>query len=99
MDAPKLEQELGAMQSQSRMGQIQQKVAAGIRRLNRALLTLNFRREPIYLPEDQIATERFAEYAVALRKLDYLQWARHFVTRLIHNETWEHQLADALAQA
>jgi hypothetical protein len=77
-----------------------EEVAAGIRRLNQALLTLNFRREPIYLPEDQIASARFAKYAVALRKLDYLQWARRaFVTRLIHNQTWEQQLADALERA
>jgi hypothetical protein len=77
-----------------------EEVAAAIRRLNRALLTLNFRREPIYLPEDQIATARYGKYAVALRKLDYLQWTRRaFVTRLIHNQTWEQQLADALAQA
>jgi hypothetical protein len=77
-----------------------EEVAAGIGRLNRTLLTLNFRREPIYLPEDQIATPRYAKYAVALRKLDYLRWTREaFLTRLIHNESWDRQLADALARA
>ena len=43
-------------------------VTGGIRRLNRALLTLNFRREPIYVPEDQMRSGRFARYRVALRK-------------------------------
>jgi hypothetical protein len=75
-------------------------VAKGVRRLNRALLTLNFRREPIYLPKEQIETPRYARYVVALRKLDYLIWTREaFVTRLIHNATWEQQLETALGEA
>ncbi len=48
-------------------------VAAGIRRLNRALLTLNFRREPIYLPDEQLQQGRHARYLVAVRRLDYLR--------------------------
>jgi hypothetical protein len=77
-----------------------EEVKAGIGRLNRALLTLNFRREPIYLPQDQIESGRFARYRVALRKLDYLRWAREaFVTRLIHSETWDRQLEESMNRA
>jgi hypothetical protein len=75
-------------------------VTAAIARLNRALLTLNFRREPIYLTDDQIATGRWARYRAAVRKLDYLQWARAaFIGRAIHNTTWEQQLLDLAKQA
>jgi len=75
-------------------------VAEGVARLNRALLTLNFRREPIYLTDEQIATGRYAKYRVALRKLDYLQWTRTaFLGRAIHNATWEQQLRDLVARA
>jgi hypothetical protein len=75
-------------------------VAEAVARLNRALLTLNFRREPIYLTDDQIATGRYAKYRVALRKLDYLQWTRAaFLGRAVHNATWEQQVQDLLAKA
>ena len=75
-------------------------VTAAVARVNRALLTLNFRREPIYLPDDQITTGSYARYRAALRKLDYLQWTRQaFLGRAIHNTTWEQQLVDLAAQA
>jgi hypothetical protein len=75
-------------------------VAASVAKLNRALLTLNFRREPIYLTDEQIATGRWARYRAAIRKLDYLQWTRAaFLGRAIHNTTWEQQLVDLAAQA
>lgn len=69
-------------------------------RLNRALLTLNFRREPIYASEEEIASGRFSRYGVALRKLPYLHEARErFLGRAIHDATWRDQVADALARA
>ena len=75
-------------------------VARSIRSLNRALLQLNFRREPIYLPEDQIASGPYARYRVALRKLDYLRATREaFLGRAIHNATWEDQVRAAIASA
>jgi len=75
-------------------------VTAAIARLNRALLTLNLRREPIYLTDDQIATGRWARYRAAVRKLDYLQWTRSaFLGRAIHNATWEQQLLDLAKHA
>jgi len=75
-------------------------VAAAVARLNRALLTLNFRREPIYLSDEQVASGRYARYRAALRRLDYLQWTRRaFVGRAIHDATWERQLGDLIARA
>jgi hypothetical protein len=75
-------------------------VGRGIARLNRALLQLNFRREPIYLSDEQIETGAFARYRVALRKLDYLRWARQaFLGRAVHNASWESQIREALGRA
>ena len=75
-------------------------VARGIASLNRALIQLNFRREPIYLSDEQIATGAFARYRVALRKLDYLRWARQaFLRRAIHNASWDAQVREALGRA
>ncbi|HCO03405.1 MAG TPA: hypothetical protein DIT48_08625, partial [Actinobacteria bacterium] len=55
---------------------VEAEVAAAVARLNRTLLSLNFRREPIYTSDEQIQEGPFGRYRVALRKLDYLQWAR-----------------------
>jgi len=77
-------------------------VAEGIARLNRALLTLNFRREPIYLTDEQITAGAYTRYAVALRKLGHLRWTRTaFLGRAIHMDdaTWRAQLEDAIAKA
>src|SRR5919197_745644 len=71
-----------------------------IARLNRALLTLNFRREPIYAQAEEIETGQFQKYRVAVRKLDYLRFARDsFLGRAIHNATWKAQVDAALARA
>ncbi len=74
-------------------------VAAAVARLNRALLTLNFRREPIYTSDEQIQAGPFGRYRVALRKLDYLQWARKaFLGRALHTDpaAWRSQLDAAV---
>ena len=74
--------------------------AAGMARLNRALLTLNFRREPILASDEDIATPRFARYRVAVRKLPYLRETREaFLGRAIHDDTWERQLDAAASRA
>ena len=68
--------------------------------LNRALLTLNFRREPILATDDEIATGRFARYRVAVRHLDHLRWARQaYLGRATHTGTWEQQVREAAAKA
>jgi hypothetical protein len=77
-----------------------EEVGRSIARLNRALLQLNFRREPIYLPEEQIEQGRFGAYRVALRKLDYLRWARKaFLGRAVHNASWPAQVEAAVGRS
>ena len=80
--------------------QLGEEVGRSIHRLNRALLQLNFRREPIYLSDEEIASGDFARYRVALRKLDYLRLAREaFLGRAVHNAGWEKQVLEAARRA
>ena len=77
-------------------------VARSIARLNRALLALNLRREPIYLPEERLSAGEDSRYRVALRKLPYLRDARAaFLGRAAHTsaDAWRRQVDEALARA
>jgi hypothetical protein len=75
-------------------------VAAAIRELNRALVLLNFRREPIYLPDESLEIHpRFRRYAIACRKLPELRRLRaSFLGRAIHtsSQVWLRQMEDFL---
>lgn len=72
-------------------------VGRAIATLNRALLLLNFRRDPIRLPAEQLRQPAHARYLVALRHLEYLRWAREaFLGRVVHGSTWEQQVAEAV---
>ena len=73
-----------------------------IQRLNRAFLLLNFRREPIYLPDDTLEIQpRYRRYAVACRKIPVLKGLRRaFLGRAIHTspEAWQNQVESILAK-
>ena len=77
-------------------------VELAIRELNRALVLLNFRREPIYLPDDSLEIQpRFRRYAIACRKLPELRRLRAaFLGRAIHTslENWGTQFKGFLAK-
>jgi len=74
-----------------------------IQQLNRAIVLLNFRREPIYLPDDSLLMQpRFHRYAIACRKLPELVRLRSsFLGRAIHTtpEAWQKQLEGFLSKA
>jgi hypothetical protein len=74
-------------------------VELAIKRLNRALLLFNFRREPIYLPDHLLETQpRYRRYAVACRRIAALRELRmDYIGRAIHTspEGWQKQ-ADAI---
>lgn len=78
-------------------------VEAAIRQLNRAIVLLNFRREPIYLPDDSLLLQpRFRRYAIACRKLPELVRLRSsFLGRAIHTspDAWQKQFASYLEKA
>ena len=72
-----------------------------IQQLNRAIVLLNFRRQPIYLPDDALQLQpRYHRYAVACRRIPELQRLRaSFVGRAIHTSPaeWQKQFAAFLA--
>jgi hypothetical protein len=78
-------------------------IDAAIRQLNRAIVLLNFRREPIYLPDASLQVQpRFRRYAIACRKLPELVRLRYsFLGRAIHTtpQAWRKQFESYLAQA
>jgi hypothetical protein len=86
-----------------REGQASFRVDAAVRRLNRGIALLNFRREPIYLPDDALELEpRFRRYAIAARKIPVLRELRtQFLGRALHitPEAWKKQLQALLAKA
>ena len=68
--------------------------------VSRAMVHLNFYREPLYAPAKDIETGRFAEYKLAVRKLPYLRAARErFAGRAIHTTAaaWQRSLEKLLA--
>ena len=73
-----------------------------IRELNRAIVLLNFRREPIYLPDDSLTIQpRYHRYAIACRKIPELRRLRaSFLGRAIHTspEAWRKQVEMLLAK-
>ncbi|MGD0128759.1 MAG: hypothetical protein ABSF46_25685 [Terriglobia bacterium] len=78
-------------------------IETAIRQLNRAIVLLNFRREPIYLPDDSLLLQpRFRRYAIACRKLPELVRLRSsFLGRAIHTTPaeWQKQFKAYLAKA
>jgi hypothetical protein len=72
-----------------------------IRNLNRMLVTLNFRREPVYLAEGLLETERrYRRYAIACRRMPLLRELRtSFIGRAFHTslQDWEKQIQDLLS--
>lgn len=78
-------------------------MAAKVRRLNRALVMINFRREPIYLSDDSLMSQaRYRHYAIGCRKLPVLRDLRaSYIGRAIHTspEAWEKQVNTLLAGA
>jgi hypothetical protein len=78
-------------------------IDAAIRQLNRAIVLLNFRREPIYLPDASLRIQpRFRRYAIACRKLpELIRLRSSFLGRAIHTtpEAWRKQFESYLAQA
>jgi hypothetical protein len=89
----------GQLQDASKRAQL---IETAIHQLNRAIVLLNFRREPIYLPDDSLLLQpRFRRYAIACRKLPELVRLRaSFLGRAIHTTpaAWQKQFESYLAK-
>ena len=83
--------------------QAAQAINAAIRRLNRVLAMLNFRRRPIYLSDDELASNpQFHRYAIAARRLPEVREVRtSFLGRALHSspEAWQAQVEQILKPA
>ena len=77
-------------------------IDASIRRLNRVLAMLNFRRRPIYLSDDELAMDpRFHRYSIAARRIEEVREVRaSFLGRALHSspEAWSSQVESILSK-
>ncbi len=70
-----------------------------IAKMNRCMLTINFRREPIYLSDEKLAEPKYQHYRFAMQKIPSLQILRNlFIGRVIHSseEQWQQDVKDLL---
>lgn len=78
---------------------LHRKVDSFIKMINRCMLAINFRREPIYLPEDRLNEVRHQKYFYAIKRIPELRTLRDlFVGRVIHRskEQWEEDVMSLL---
>lgn len=90
----------GNLQDPAKAGGV---IESTIQRINRALVILNFRREPIYLPDESLDTQlRYRRYAIACRRIAVLRELRaSYIGRAVHTspEGWQKQVDAILARA
>ncbi|HPZ22549.1 MAG: hypothetical protein ACOX21_04400 [Bacillota bacterium] len=68
--------------------------------INRCMLAINFRREPIYLAEEKLTEPRYLKYYYSVLRLPELQKLRRlFIGRVFHREQaqWEQDTRELLA--
>lgn len=66
---------------------------------NRSMLAVNFRREPIYLPDEKLDEPAYQKYRFSLRRLPALRMLRsHFIGRVLHRsqQQWQKDVLDLL---
>ncbi|MFW6040612.1 MAG: hypothetical protein ACOC85_02115 [Thermoplasmatota archaeon] len=70
-----------------------------IQKINQCMLAINFRREPIYLPEEKLDEPNYQRYRFAIAKIPELRELRRlFVGRIVHysDEQWKEDTMDLL---
>ena len=68
--------------------------------INRAMIDVNFRREPIFLSADQLDSTKYVQYRFAIARMPSLRMLRSlFIGRVIHSspEQWKSNVASLLA--
>lgn len=68
--------------------------------INRYMIDINFRREPIFLSENQLKDTKYVQYRFAIAKMPSLMTLRNlFVGRVIHSsaDQWKNDVASLLA--
>lgn len=70
-----------------------------VKAVNRCMIDINFRREPIYLTDDALSDPKYARYRFAVQKLPSLRTLRDlFIGRVIHSsiEQWKADVTELL---
>ena len=71
-----------------------------VKDINRSMIEINFRREPIYLTDYQLESTEYTQYRFAITKIPSLKTLRdRFVGRVIHSsqEQWKADVTNLLA--
>ncbi len=70
-----------------------------VKYVNRCMQAINFRREPVYLPEERLREPRYRKYREALQQIPSLRILRDlFIGRVIYssNKQWQEEVMDLL---
>lgn len=72
-----------------------------IKKINKAMISINFRREPIYIKEDDLYDPKNAKYKFAIAKIPELgELRKRFIGRAIHlnMQSWKSSIEKLLSQ-
>ena len=86
--------------SQTKDEDLTKELDSFIKNINRSMIEINFRREPIYLTENQLESTEYMQYRFAITKIPPLKTLRDlFVGRVIHGsqEQWKADVTSLLA--
>lgn len=81
------------------IGELHRETDNFIKKMNRCMLAINFRREPIYLPDEKLDEPQYQKYKFAIAKISALRDLRQlFIGRVIHrtSEQWKNDVMDLL---
>jgi hypothetical protein len=82
------------------LAELQEQMGEFIKTINHALVTVNFRREPIYLTDEMLARPQFEKYRYSIARIPELRTLRSlYIGRVIHSspEQWQADVNDLLA--
>lgn len=78
---------------------LEKQVDSMLKRINRCMLAINFRREPIYLSEENLADSRYEKYKTSIALIPELRDLRaSYIGRIMHRSSsqWQNDVADLL---
>jgi hypothetical protein len=84
---------------QKNLDDLHKEVDRFINTISRCMIDINFRREPIYLPDEKLDEPEYQRYRFSIQKLPALQTLRQlFIGRVIHSSTeqWQKDVMDLL---
>ncbi len=72
-----------------------------VKKINRCMLAINFRREPIYLKDEDLEKPDYSKYKIAISRIPELKLLRQlFIGRVIHTspENWKQNVNNLISQ-